>query len=137
MSSSPSPRAARPSEAEVVEPGGSESADPVTQVSAPAGASATLCWIEGIGPAFVETPARPGDSTPETPARPDDSDDGHDWSRWVRHGPGYRVVCCDCGLTHALDIRIGVDGQPEFRFARDDESTELERAGALEDVEQF
>jgi hypothetical protein len=38
---------------------------------------------------------------------------------WVRPVyEGYSMVCCDCGLEHLMDFRIGGDGGIEFRAFR-------------------
>jgi len=28
------------------------------------------------------------------------------WTRWISPTKGYRIVCCDCGLTHKIETRL-------------------------------
>ena len=51
------------------------------------------------------------------------------WSEWMRPIDGeFREVCCDCGLAHDLQFRIGgqfrIEGGrvPEFRARRNERS---------------
>ena len=48
--------------------------------------------------------------------------------QWVRpKRKWYRMMCCDCGLVHALDFRLVNEGgrgyRIEFRAVRDQRST--------------
>jgi len=37
--------------------------------------------------------------------RPKVGDDG--WTEWIYpHMPDYRLVCCDCGLAHQMEIKV-------------------------------
>lgn len=58
--------------------------------------------------------------------RPDE--DG--WTEWVRPmGPGmkeqkgYRMSCCDCGLTHEMEFDTEADGKVIFRARRHERAT--------------
>ena len=44
------------------------------------------------------------------------------WSEWVHPAPGYRMICCDCGLSHEMEFRI-VEGEIVFRARRHARST--------------
>ncbi len=50
---------------------------------------------------------------------------------WVRpRRKGYRLMCCDCGLTHNLDFRLVPNKgglSIEFRAYRNERSTALAR----------
>jgi hypothetical protein len=35
----------------------------------------------------------------------DANEDG--WTDWVHPLPGYLMKCCDCGLVHEVDARVG------------------------------
>lgn len=40
------------------------------------------------------------------------------WSDWIHPLPGYRMVCCDCGLAHILELTTdpdNLDGKLYFR----------------------
>ena len=54
-------------------------------------------------------------------------DDWHsiDSGEWyaVNEGREYRVACCDCGLVHVLEFRIGGDGRVNYRVRRDEPPT--------------
>lgn len=39
---------------------------------------------------------------------------------------GYKLACCDCGLTHLMDFRV-VRGKIQFRCFRDNRRTALVR----------
>lgn len=42
---------------------------------------------------------------------------------WVRPiEEGYKFACCDCGLVHRMDFRVGGD-RAEFRVFRDNRAT--------------
>ena len=43
-----------------------------------------------------------------------------EWIQPVENG--YKLSCCDCGLTHTMDFRIH-DGQIQFRAFRDNRAT--------------
>jgi len=44
------------------------------------------------------------------------------WSAWVNPAPGYRMICCDCGLAHEMEFRV-VQGEVIFRARRHERST--------------
>ena len=29
------------------------------------------------------------------------------WTEWIHPLPGYLMKCCDCGLVHEMDARVG------------------------------
>lgn len=46
------------------------------------------------------------------------------WSDWIHPLPGYRMVCCDCGMAHILELHEwNEDGKLYFRVRRADRST--------------
>lgn len=41
------------------------------------------------------------------------------WTEWVQPVVrGYKMQCCDCGLIHVLDFRIGDGQRIQFRAKR-------------------
>jgi hypothetical protein len=44
------------------------------------------------------------------------------WSEWVHPLPGYRLICCDCGLSHEMEFRV-VANEVIFRARRHERST--------------
>lgn len=50
-----------------------------------------------------------------------------EWVQPVRRD--YKMGCCDCGLVHNLDFRIG-DGRVQFRVRRNNRSTAMVRRHA-------
>ena len=51
-------------------------------------------------------------------------DIGDGWQRVYKRG--FRLKCCDCGLTHVIDFRDRGDGQ-EIRVERDERATKSAR----------
>lgn len=49
-----------------------------------------------------------------------------DWTKWIAPGDPYTMICCDCGLAHAIQFRVR-DGRVVLRVKRDDETTAAER----------
>lgn len=45
---------------------------------------------------------------------------------WVRPSKKYKLLCCDCGLSHDMEFRIR-KGQIEFRATRNNRSTAAAR----------
>lgn len=51
------------------------------------------------------------------------------FSRWVQPVPdNYLLACCDCGLVHTIQFRIGKNGRIQFRAARNEQETRDLRA---------
>jgi hypothetical protein len=44
------------------------------------------------------------------------------WSDWIHPLPGYRMVCCDCGLSHNMQVKTH-GGKIYFRMSRNERST--------------
>lgn len=43
---------------------------------------------------------------------------------WLRPAqPGFKMVCCDCGSAHTLDLRVSDDNRVWIRMTRDAEYT--------------
>ena len=58
----------------------------------------------------VMTKARELGQLDPAPVKPEKMIAGEDgWSEWRSPHPGYRMVCCDCGLIHAMDFQITRD----------------------------
>lgn len=48
---------------------------------------------------------------------------GDGWCEWIHPLPGYLMQCCDCGLVHEMDFRIGArDGYGPLNPGESDES---------------
>jgi hypothetical protein len=45
------------------------------------------------------------------------------WSDWIHPLPGYRMLCCDCGLSHNLELKLHTDGKVYMRMKRNARST--------------
>lgn len=46
-----------------------------------------------------------------------------EYTRWIHpYTNKYRIICCDCGLSHDFEFRI-VDNEVEFRARRNMRST--------------
>lgn len=37
------------------------------------------------------------------------------WCEWIHPLPGYRMICCDCGLSHELEFQV-IEDQGESRI---------------------
>lgn len=46
-----------------------------------------------------------------------------DWSTWVHPLPGYRMICCDCGLSHEMQFDVVESDRVIFRARRHARST--------------
>jgi hypothetical protein len=56
------------------------------------------------------------------------------WTDWIHTLPGYRMVCCDCGLSHNMEMEI-YEGKPYFRMSRNERSTAQVRRHDAKKVE--
>lgn len=46
------------------------------------------------------------------------------WSEWQTPiATAYRMACCDCGLVHEMEFRVGEEGGVQFRLRRDNRAT--------------
>lgn len=45
------------------------------------------------------------------------------WTDWIHPAGGYRLACCDCGLTHDLQFGLDDDNRLSFRARRNKRST--------------
>lgn len=45
------------------------------------------------------------------------------WSEWTAPLPGYRMICCDCGLSHELEFKVINGSYVVFRGRRHNRST--------------
>jgi hypothetical protein len=49
---------------------------------------------------------------------------------WTRPAPrGFFHVCCDCGLTHKMNFRVGESGLAEYQMYVDDDARKLTQIG--------
>lgn len=61
-------------------------------------------------PSYGDVMAKAREIGAVEPARPEKMIEGEDgWSAWRSPRPGYRMVCCDCGLVHEMQFRIVQD----------------------------
>ena len=50
------------------------------------------------------------------------------WSDWYdTEAEGFRVCCCDCGLTHDFQLRVLTNGEIEWRVSGNARATAAHR----------